>query len=249
MNARSRGILATVVTVLLATPAFADLAAANGAYATLLDRYVTPRGVRYEGWRANGADVKKLSEIVMVYRSTEPGPLPPAERKALYINLYNAAILESVLRSNPKSSIKELSIFDRKMMVFDGKLVSLNELEKRLRTEFKDPRIHFAVNCAARSCPPIRHEPYDAKTLDDDLDEATRAYLASPQAVTVRSARGKPTIVTSKIFDWYADDFKAAGGALAFIAKYGPPEAADAIAGGRANLDFAEYDWSLNAAN
>jgi hypothetical protein len=248
VKARLRCIAAALTAALLSVPAVADLAAANGAYGQLLIRYVTPRGVRYDAWRTNGADIKKLSEIVMVYRSTEPASLTPEERKALYINLYNAKILETVIMSNPKSSIKELSIFDKKTLSFDGKSISLNDLEKRLRSEYKDPRVHFAVNCASKSCPPIRSTPYDAARLDAELDDAARAYLTSPQAVVVRAGRGKPTIVASRIFDWYADDFKASGGPLAFIAKYGPPDAADAIAGGRASLEFAEYDWSLNAA-
>jgi len=64
----------------------------------------------------------------------------------------------------------------------------------------------------------------------------------------VRNDGGRPKIVAAKIFDWYVDEFKAGGGPLAFIHKYGPAAAADAIAGGRAKLDFADYDWSLNAA-
>jgi hypothetical protein len=233
----------------------ADLGAASKAYGTLLGKYVTPRGVKYDAWRADGADLKKIAEIAMIFRTTEPKPLPPEERKALYINLYNATILELVLFKNPKGSIKELSraprdleIFSRAALVIDGKALSLNDLEKRLRDEFKDPRIHFAVNCASRSCPPIRPESYDPASLDGQLDDATRGYLASKGALQVITEGGKTRLVAPKIFDWYADDFKAGGGVLAFIAKYGPPDAAAAIAAGRVKLEFADYDWSLNIA-
>jgi hypothetical protein len=250
-----RAGVGAAVLALAASPASADLSSATKAYATLLTRYVTPRGVRYDAWRASGSDLKTISEVVMVYRSTDPKSLEPDERKALYINLYNAKILETVLFGNPKGSIKELSkglnpleIFNRANLNFDQKVISLNELEKRLRDEYKDPRIHFAVNCASKSCPPIRPEPYAAATLEADLDDAARRYLASPGAVEVRAYGGKTRIVTVRIFDWYADDFKAAGGARAFIQKFGPESAADAIADGKAKLDFAEYDWSLNAA-
>ena len=131
---------------------------------------------------------------------------------------------------------------------FDEKMISMNDLEKRLRDEFKDPRIHFTVNNASKSCPPLRAEPYVAATIDQQLDDATRKYLASPDAVELRTQAGKTTIVASKIFDWYAGDFKASGGPLAFIEKYGPTEAREAIAGGKAKLAFADYDWSLNSA-
>lgn len=246
---------AAIALALSASPASADLASATKAYGKLLTQYVTPRGVKYDAWRTSGSDIKTLSEILMIFRSTDPKTLEPNDRKALYINLYNAKILDLVLIANPRGSIKELSkglnpseVFSRDGLSFDEKMISLNDLEKRLREEFKDPRIHFAVNCASKSCPPIRPEPYVAASLDDQLDEATRKYLASPRAVEVISGGGKTTIVSVKIFDWYASDFKAAGGPLAFIQKFGPPAAAEAIAAGKAKLTFADYDWSLNSA-
>jgi hypothetical protein len=237
------------------SPAWADLAAADKAYGTLLLRYITPRGVKYPSWRASGSDLKTISEIAMIYRSTDPKPLEPNARKALYINLYNAKLLETVLLDNPKNSIKELSkgpnsleIFNRPVMIFDEKRTSLSSLQNRLRDEFKDPRVHFALNCASRSCPPIRPEVYLAETLDAQLDEATRSFLASPGAVLVNRSGGKVEIVVAKLFDRYADDFKASGGTLAFISKFGPESAAAAIAGGKAKLSFADHDWRLNVA-
>jgi len=250
-----RAASVAAVLAVATSPSAADLNAATATYGKLLSQYVTPRGVRYDAWRTSGSDLKSIAEVVMLFRSTDPNTLAPDERKALYINLYNARILETVLFGNPKVSIKELSkglnsfeIFSRATLNFDQKTISLNDLEKRLREEFKDPRIHFAVNCAAKSCPPVSPEPYLAPTLEARLDDAARKYLASPGAVTTRTNGGRPRIVAVKIFDWYAGDFKASGGALAFIQKFGPPDAADAIAGGKAKLDFAEYDWNLNAA-
>jgi hypothetical protein len=232
-----------------------DVTAAASMYGTLLARYVTPRGVKYDAWRSSGSDLKSISEVAMHFRNADPKALAPDERKALYINLYNAKLLETVLLGNPKGTIKELSkgvnafeIFSRAMLTFDQRTISLNGLERRLQEEFKDPRIHFAVNRASKSCPPIRPEPYDAATVDAQLDDDVRKYLASPGAVTTRSDGGKPKIVAAKIFDWYSDDFKGSGGPLGFIQKFGPADASDAIAGGRAKLEFAEYDWSLNAA-
>jgi len=250
-----RAVTATMVLALSALPASADLASATKAYGKLLAQYVTARGVKYDAWRASSPDIKKLSEILMIFRSTDPKALEPNERKALYINLYNAKIVDMVLITNARGSIRDLSkalspmeIFSRDGLSFDEKMISLNDLEKRLRDEFKDPRIHFAVNNGARSCPPMRPEAYLAASIDQQLDDATRKYLASPDAVEVRTQGGKPSIVSSKIFDWYAGDFKASGGPLAFIETYGPSVAGEAIAGGKAKLAFADYDWSLNSA-
>lgn len=251
----ARAASVAIVLALAASPASADLASATKAFGKLLTQYVTPRGVKYDAWRTSGDDVRKLSEILMIFRSTDPKTLEPTERKALYINLYNAKILDIVLIANPRGSIKELSnglnpseVFSRDGLSFDEKMISLNDLEKMLRDEFKDPRVHFAVNCASKSCPPIRPEAYVAASIDRQLDDATRKYLASPGAVEVISGGGKTTIVAVKIFDWYAADFKASGGPLAFIQKFGPPAAAEEIAAGKTKLTFADYDWSLNSA-
>jgi hypothetical protein len=247
---------ACMVTALAVAPAAADLKAANAAYAKLLSKYVTPRGVKYAAWRTNGDDLKMISEVVMMYRSTESKELEPKERKALYINLYNAKVLEIVLHENPSGSIRTLSkplrpneIFDRPSMTFDGKPISLNDLEKRLRVEFKDPRVHFAINCASRSCPPIRVEPYSGPKIEDQLDEATRAFLASPGAVEIAATRDGTTLRVSSLFAWYQDDFKKVGGALPFIAMYGPKDAADAAAARKTKLEFLPYDWALNVAD
>ena len=252
---RLRLAATAAVIALAATPARADLAAATNAYGTLLSRYVTPRGVKYDAWRADGTDLKKIGEIAMIFRTTDPKPLQPAERKALYINLYNSKILELVLYGNPKNSITELSkaprdfeIFGRAALAFDGKAVSLNDIEKRLRDEFADPRTHFAVNCASKSCPPIRPEPYDASDLDGQLDDAARSYLASKGALQVITEGGKTRIVAPRIFDWYADEFKSVAACSRSLRSTAHADAAAAIAGGKVKLEFAEYDWRLNAA-
>jgi hypothetical protein len=246
---------ASLIVACGASPASADAAAATKAYAKLLSQYVTPRGVKYDAWRSSGADIRQLSEILMLYRSADPKTLQPNELKALYINLYNTTVFELVLRGNPRGSIRELSkglnpseIFNRNGLNFDGKMISLNDLEKRLREEFKDPRVHFALNCASKSCPPVRPEPFTAATLDAQLDDAARRFLASRDVLDVRLEHAKAIIVAPKIFEWYSADFKAAGGPLGFIEKYGPAEAAEAIAGGKAKLTFADYDWDLNSA-
>lgn len=255
-NFAIRAAAALLVAAMAALPAAADLKAANAAYGKLLSKYLTERGVRYAAWRANGDDLKRISEIVMIYRSTASKELEPNERKALFINLYNVKVLETVLLENPSGSFRSLSkwlrpneIFERPAMVFDGKSTSLNGLEKRLREEFKDPRIHFAINCASRSCPPIRVEPYSGARIEDQLDEATRAFLAAPGAIAITTSHGDATLRVSAIFDWHADDFKKVGGALPFIAMYGPQEASDAAAARKTKLAFQPYDWALNVAD
>jgi Protein of unknown function, DUF547 len=251
-----RTILASMVFALTVHPAAADMKAANAALGKLLTKYLTTRGVRYAAWRANGDDLKRISEVVMIYRTTDLKALEPNERKALLINIYNSKVLETVLLHNPSGSFRALSkgpsdneIFKRNVIALEGKPISFNGLEKRIREEFKDPRIHFAINCASRSCPPVRGEPYSAERLDAQLDDATRAFLASPAGVIVSSSGRHTTLAASRIFEWYEDDFKASGGIMKFIATYGPEEAAQTASSGKAKLEFQPYDWGLNVSN
>jgi hypothetical protein len=101
--------------------------------------------------------------------------------------------------------------------------------------------VHFAVNCASVSCPPLREEPYVAARIDTQLDEAARRYLASPLGLQVRGRM----LHVSSIFKWYGDDFAPAG-VLGTIATYGPPAAQQIARSPDVRLRFLRYDWSLN---
>lgn len=237
-----------------ATGARADVATADDAYAKLLLRYVTPTGVRYAEWRSTGEDLKRLSEVLMAYRTADLAAMKPAEREALLINLYDAQIVELVLQARPQSSIREMSrgfrpneIFKRNILILGGKATSLNDIEARLLDEFKDPRILFAINRGTRSSPALRAEPYLASTLDEQLDDATRSFLARPGEVRIEHRGGRTILTLSRVFDGHDKDFAGVGGIPAFLAKYGPPDVADATSSGRPRIDYADYDWSLNA--
>ena len=254
-----RALAALAAIALVATPLAAmDISSADVQYSRLLVRYTTPGGVRYASWRSNGEDFKKLSQVVTSYRAASTKDLSGAEREAYYINSYNARVVEMILQGNPPRSIKNLSrmlkpmeIFSRAVVVIDGKPTSLKTLAKKLIEETKDPRVYFALNCATRTSARLRDEAYDAVRLDTQLDDATRSYLATQGTVDLTTAKGETTITTVDIFKRYADDFKAAGGTLRFLADYGPAEAADAIKlrPGKVKLEFRKYDWSLNAAH
>jgi hypothetical protein len=119
--------------------------------------------------------------------------------------------------------------------------MSFDHLEKQLiRPTFQEPRVHFALNCASRSCPPLASRPFDASTLEQDLDTLTRAFVNDhPQGVTFQNS----TLRLSRVFDWYRDDFASAGGIIAFLNRHRtqllPPNT---------KLNYFEYDWSLNSA-
>lgn len=170
------------------------------------------------------------------------------------INTYNAATLLLVLDhvlgkgADGEDLVGVLEVeksggirfFDSKQVVFAGESLSLNELEAKGRA-LGDPRIHFAVNCASISCPPLLGRAWSAESLERDLAAATRAYVASPEGLQVRDRQA----FASKIFEWYAKDWGGADGVKNFLMLYAPAAAKEVL---HTELGFLEYDWRLNAA-
>ena len=195
---------------------------------------------------------------------------PEREQMAFWINAYNALTLDLVLQNlngpegkGPRlKSIRDIpDAFSRPRRVVAGAQRSLDRIENEmLRARFRDPRIHFALVCAARSCPPLRPGAYTADSLDSELTVAARAFLADSTRNSFRIRGG--AIRLSKLFDWYGQDFvdaaplisapavKASRPAeralLTCLAPWLPPRAAAALAKARVRIEFLPYDWSLN---
>lgn len=215
--------------------------AAPPAYAELLERYAKPEGVRYAAWHGNQADMEKLRTVVDFYANT----LPPADRDtslAWHLNAYNAWILHNILKKYPtKGPLDgETLFFHGNRIIIAGKKTSFDHLEQKvIRPTFKEPRIHFAVNCASESCPPLDTKPFTPGTLDDDLDRLTRAFInKNPQGVVVE--RGD--VKLSKIFEWYAEDFSGKDQLIPYINRY-----RDQPVPAEAKVAFLDYSWKLNA--
>jgi hypothetical protein len=214
-------------------------------YASLLKKYATPAGVGYARWKANADDLGKLEGIAAAIQKRELAGKNSPEEKAFLINAYNIWVLTGVLQAFPIQSVKDIApdfgFFSQDRIVLASQKTSLNTLEKKMLLQtYKDPRIHFAVNCASRSCPPLLAEPYQAGKLEAQLDGATRTFLQdNPEALQIAADRGSWKV--SSLFDWYAGDFAAAGGAVAFIRKYRTDAVPETV-----KPAFLPYDWSLN---
>jgi hypothetical protein len=167
---------------------------------------------------------------------------------ALLLNAYNATVVASVLRHDRPARVTDVKgFFDGERHRIAREKLTLNELETRIRRRYHDPRIHFALNCAARSCPPLWGRAFEAPTLERTLDTLTRTFLDG-SGVKVEPG-GK--VAVSKLFEWYGEDFAAAGGPGGSIEKFllrwlTDPARRAAVAGG-GTIAFQEYDWSLNA--
>ena len=210
----------------------------HGALDTLLVQYVNDAGkVDYQGLRTQKKALAAYCQLMSNH--------PPQEswskeaQMAYWINAYNANTLLLMVEHYPLKSILDLDggkTWDVQRVSVGNKKFSLNDLENKiLRPIFKDPRIHFAINCAAQSCPPLWNRAYTAGNITSTLEKQTRAFIGNPiyNTFTAKKAR------ISKIFEWYSSDF---GDLTSFLNRYG------ANLNSRAVVHFNAYDWSLNAA-
>ncbi len=214
--------------------------AAPLAYARLLETYARPEGVRYAAWHANSADRAAMEEAAGFYANTLP-PVDRAASLAWHLNAYNAWILNSILKKYPAEGPldREPHFFQTNRIMISGAQTSFDRFETdMIRSAFQEPRIHFALNCASESCPPLHTRPFAAATLAADLDRLVRAFVnTNPNGVVLKGGEVK----LSRIFDWYAADFGGKENLLPFINRYRETPIPDG-----ASVRFLEYSWRLN---
>jgi hypothetical protein len=191
--------------------------------------------------------------LVASLAAAEPARLAGrAERLAFWIDAYNVLAIDWIVRSEPVESIRELGsllrpIWKREAGRIGGRAYTLDEIEHGILRKLSEPRIHAAIVCASVSCPSLAREPYRADALDAQLDAALRRFLADPRKGARLTERG--VLVLSPIFDWFAEDFAASGGVLAFVRPHLPETTRAWLAANEAGVRLAyfDYDWSLNA--
>jgi hypothetical protein len=211
-----------------------------------LSAHVREGRVDYAGLKKNSADLNAWLAAAAKADETDFKGRPREERLAFLINVYNAATIRLILDHYPIASIRKIGpVWDPNkawklpaVKVF-GRTVTLNAVEhEMIRPAYKDARVHFALVCAAKGCPPLRSEAYDGTRLNAQLDDQARTFL-SQKAKNDASAAGE-TAYLSPIFKWYMQDF---GGSkksvLNFVKKWLPVEETWTV-------DWTEYDWSLN---
>lgn len=242
-------ILASIaLAALLMQPA---LAQSDEDWTRLLETYVTESAdgvnrVDYETLAGNEADRAALDAYIAGFETRDLSTTGDAEFAA-WANLYNAVTVRHILERYPLDSIRDGYVFGgpwKKVSVsVGGDDVSLDAIEHDiLRPRFKDPRVHYAINCASYGCPNLAIRAWTADTLDEDLDAAARAYVNHPRGVSV-SSRG---LTVSSIYKWFQADFGGSkGGVINHLLEYAEPALAEKI---RTNPKIRgyEYDWSLN---
>jgi hypothetical protein len=219
----------------------ADLS--HSRWDALLKQYVSSESrVDYHGLKQRG--LSELDAYLGELAKPWPEDMEPAAIKAALINAYNALTVRWVLSNYPVESIwSTIDPFRAVRHTLDGNRVSLDQIEARLR-EMHDPRIHSALVCAARSCPPLRREAYTASRLDDQLDDNARRWLADARLNEFFPDRR--TAQVSEIYKWYAADFESSGGVRGFLARFAPPGGQAFVGSPEARIEYETYRWGLN---
>ena len=229
----------------------------HGAWAAFLQRHVQPGtdGVSRIDYGAVGPSDRALVDRYigdLVSRSVSM--LNRAEQRAYWINLYNALTVKLVLGAYPVASIRDIDIspglladgpWGRKLVRIEGEPVSLNDIEHRiLRPIWADPRIHYAVNCAAIGCPNLVATAFTAANMDALLDAAAREYVNNARGVNLTNEG----LAVSSIYVWFAEDFCGTDeSVIAHLGRYAEPTLAARLET-RTRIDGDGYDWALNDA-
>lgn len=233
------------------------------AYGQLLGKYVQAGStgintVDYAKWKANGADVDQLKGYIKGLTEQKPSSFGREAAFAYWANLYNALTLQVILDNYPVKSIKDIKstgtgLFDvkaffgpwrTKLVKVEGKDLSLDDIEHTImRPTFKDPRVHYSVNCASIGCPNLKATPWTAQNLEADLEAGAKAYVNHPRGVTVQP---DGSLIVSSIYSWFKEDFGGNDeGVLAHLRKYAGPKLAEKLKGSP-KIAGDDYDWSLN---
>ena len=246
----------------------------NRSYQALLDKYVGENGkVDYGRWKDDANDVAALDDYLSNLTNATPDSRPDlfktqTDKLSYWINLYNAIVLREIIRRWPLASVTDVRVnatsfiktgkgffYDLEFVVGGAKMNLYDIENKIIRAQFKDARIHFAINCGSTSCPLLRKDAFDPQKLEGQLQEASTAFVNDGRNVVVDDA--KKRVVMSKIFDWYGDDF------VAFAKQRGAKDATvvdfallyakeplrqklEAARAARWSVDYLDYDWNVN---
>jgi hypothetical protein len=234
------------------------------AWDTLLKTYTRPGAdginyIDYAGFKAKGHAT--LKAYVKSLEAVDPTKLDRNEQFAYWANLYNAKTIDVVLDAYPVESIRKITInegvvgffkkaaglagpWKAEIMNVNGRPLSLDNVEHDImRPVFKDPRVHYAVNCASMGCPNLNMTAFTGVNLEAELERGAKAFVNHPRGINVKP---DGTIVASSIYSWFQVDFGGTPeGVLDHVRKYADDELKAKLDGKTTIADF-EYDWNLN---
>ena len=209
----------------------------HGKWNALLQKNVSKNGnVNYPAFQK---DSKELQAYLNELSSNVPTKSWSKNAiLAYWINAYNAYTVKLILDHYPTKSIKDINDpWGKKFFSLGNKKYSLEEIEHEILRKMEEPRIHFAINCASFSCPNLLNEAYTEVKLNQQLTAAAKSFINDKTKNTITAN----TIEISKIFDWFAGDFKKKGSVIDFLNQYSTVKIS-----GKAKINYKEYNWNLN---
>ena len=229
----------------------------HSSWDELVQRHAKDGGRRFD-YAGLKADEEQFDAYLGALADADLSALSSNEIQALFANAYNAYTIATILDHVSADgafdieSIRDVpDVFGRKDHTVGSFLLSLDNMEHNvLRPLFKDPRFHFAVNCASISCPPLPTRAFTGDEIDEQLDTVTKNALTNPDYVSVDG----DTLLVTKIMDWYGSDFVdpeyigSEKSLQEFIAKYATAEVRELVAAhaDSVSVKFRDYDWGLN---
>ncbi|QDV23389.1 DUF547 domain-containing protein [Aureliella helgolandensis] len=229
-------------------PLESDLTFDHSVLDRLLSEFVDDAGwVDYESLKDRQGELQTYIETLADAPFDDLGR---NEKLALLINGYNAFTLELILEHYPVDSIQDIPTaqrWDDARWKLGGKLLSLSQIEhEQIRPKFKEPRVHFALVCAAIGCPPLRREAYVGSQLEEQLQSQTQ-YMHQHQT-WFQLEPSASAVKLTQLYSWYGNDFEqSAGSVLKFVATCSVPLKREMDSGKNLGIDWLEYDWTLNS--
>ena len=226
----------------------------HGGWTAFLQKYLVPGEVNRIRYAAvTPADRRALDAYVGGLAALPISAYSRPEQLAYWINLYNVLTVQVVLDHYPVSSIRKIDVspglfavgpWGKELVTIEGLPITLNDIEHRiLRPIWNDPRLHYALNCAALSCPNLQPTAFTAENAERLMEQGARDYI---NGRGVQLLGGK--LVVSSIYAWYTEDFSGSEtGVLNHLRRYAAPPLTAKLAG-FSKIDGDAYDWSLNDA-
>ena len=207
------------------------------AWHDLLQKYVSNKGqVNYKGLKNNRKAL--LNYITVLGKNIPNDSWAKADKLAYWINAYNAFTIDLILQNYPLKSIKDIkNPWKQRLWKLGSKWYNLEEMEHQILRKMDEPRIHFAIVCASFSCPKLQNEAFTASNIESQLTLATKDFLNDSS----RNMISKNSLELSKIFQWFAKDFKQNGSLIDFLNQYSTIEIS-----AKAKKSFKDYNWDLN---
>ncbi len=228
----------------------------HSLFTQVLKEYVKDGRINYKGLK----DDARFRQYIRILEESDPPSIAPEDTLAYWLNVYNAFTLKVVCDHYPLESIRDLNngplifaylfrttVWDKELITLNGKPYTLDQVEHEYIRPIGDARVHFAMVCAAKSCPSLRTEAYSTDRVNDQLDQQGRLFMS--QAKKNRFDLPNKRIFISKIFDWFEEDFvRDSGSVIKFIARFVSPDVARQLLllEQELDIDYIDYDWSLN---